>query len=141
MNKKVLLVIGGAIAAFYFLGKKKIASDQLVWRFTGFDFKRIAIQIELINPTNTSLNFSAFVAEVLVNDNQVGILDYRQQTKLSGNSNKVISIPIKINPMAAITFIPFLLNRSAIKNAKIVLKGTINAENISIPFSTPINIA
>ncbi len=140
MNKNWLLLAVGAIG-LYFVSKKKLASDQIKWRFTGLDINKLALQIELINPTNTPLNFSAFVAEIFINGSSLGILDYRNATTLTGGTSKTISIPIKINPLAAITLLGFVRNPSALKKATIMLDGTINAENISIPFKQAINLA
>jgi LEA14-like dessication related protein len=140
MNKNWLLVAAGAIA-IWFVGKKKIAGDQIKWQFTGLDINKLALNIQLINPTNTPLNFSAFVAEIFINGSSLGILDYRSATTLSANGMKNISIPIKLNPLAAITLLGFIRNPQALKKATITLDGTINAENISIPFKQNINLA
>lgn len=140
MNKNLLLIAAGAIA-IWFVGKKKIAGDQIKWQFTGLDINKLALNIQLINPTNTPINFSAFVAEIFINGSSLGILDYRSATTLSGNGMKNISIPIKLNPLAAITLLGFIRNPSALKKATIMLDGTINAENISIPFKQSINLA
>jgi len=140
MNKNWLLVAAGAMA-IWFVGKKKITGDQIKWQFTGLDINKLALNIQLINPTNTPINFSAFVAEIFINGSSLGILDYRSATTLSGNGMKNISIPIKLNPLAAITLLGFIRNPSALKKATIMLDGTINAENISIPFKQSINLA
>lgn len=123
----------------WFVTRKKIAGDQLKWQLAGFDLKKLALQINLINPTNTPINFSAYVAELFVNNKSAGILDYRNATTLPGGGSQIISIPIRINPLATITMIP-LLRSGALKNAKLRLAGTLTAEGIAIPFDQPVSL-
>ena len=75
----------------------------------------------------------------MVNGKSAGILDYRQQTTLAAGGSKTISIPIRLNPIAAITLVPILRSKAAIKNAQVTLQGTLNAEGISTTFNTPVN--
>lgn len=122
------------------LYNKKSTGNQIRWRFSGLDLKKPALNIELINPTNTPISFSAFVADLVINGTSAGILDYRQATILEANGVKNITIPVKLNPLAAITVLPTLRNKALIKNAQVILDGTINAENISIPFKQQISL-
>ena len=140
MNK-TFLIIAAAGLAFFYLAKKKVASGSIKWMVTGLDLKNKSINIQLINPSNTPINFKAFVAEVLLNNSSLGILDYRNATILSGNGFKNITIPIKFNPLALLSLVGYIKNPEALKKATIMLDGTINAENITIPFKQQVNIA
>lgn len=133
MNK-YLIGIAGALGLFWLL-RKTTAGNQLKYSFRGIDLIKRTIGIELINPTNTPLNFSAVVADVLLNGNNIGLIDFRQKTTIEPNGSKVINIPIKLNPIGLASFA-----LSKVRTFKtLAFDGTLNAEKFSLPFKEVIN--
>jgi hypothetical protein len=133
MNK-TLLYIAGALGLFW-LFRKKTASGSLKYVFKGIDLKNRTIGVELINPSNTPLNFTALVADVLLNGSNIGLIDFRQKTTIPAAGSKVINIPVKLSPIGILQF-----SLSKVRNFKtIAFNGTLNAENLTLPFTEQIN--
>jgi len=133
--KNYLLIGAGLFAAYYFL-KKGNAGKSIKWNIVGLDIKSKAITIELINPTNTPLNFDALVSDVSLNGTNVGIIDYRQKTLIPGAGAKRINVPIKLNALGVIQFLTSKLS----KIKEVAFNGTLNAEGVSFPFSESIKL-
>ena len=132
-------LVAGGLGLWWFM-RKKSAGDQIKWQIQGIDLKKLSLKIQLINPTNTPILFSAYVAELYMNNSNVGVLDYRNQITIAANGSNNISIPIKLNPIAAVTALPAIIRAKSVR-ANWRLKGTLNAENIAIPFDQPVNFA
>jgi hypothetical protein len=124
-----ILVLGGGLL-WYFL-RKGAASNQLKWQVMGLDIKRRTISIDLINPTNTPLKFSALVSDIKANGAPVGLLDYRQPTTIAPLGKTKINIPMKLNALGVLQFI----SQGLQKIKSIEFTGTLNAEGLSIPFN------
>jgi hypothetical protein len=129
MNK-TLLYVAGALGLIWIF-RKSSASSSLKYVFKGIDLRNRSISVELINPSNTPLNFTALVADVLLNDSNVGLIDFRQNTQIPAAGSKVINIPIKLNPIGLLQF-----TLSKARNFQTIgFNGTLNAEKLSIPFN------
>lgn len=136
MNKNILL-IGAGLYAVYFLLTKRNAGQSVKWNITGIDIKRKALTMQIINPTNTPINFDALVSDVSLNGANVGIIDFRQKTLIPGASSKNIIVPIKLNALGIIQF----LTSKAYKIKEVGFTGTINAEGVAFPFEEKFNLA
>jgi LEA14-like dessication related protein len=123
--------------AAYFLYRKRNAGQSIKWNITGLDIKRKAITMQLINPTNTNINFNALVSDVSLNGSNVGIIDFRQKTIIPGPGSKNIIVPIKLNALGLIQF----LTSKAYKIKEVGFTGTINAEGVAFPFEEKFNLA
>jgi LEA14-like dessication related protein len=136
MNKNILL-IGAGLYAAYFLLRKRNAGQSVKWNITGIDIKRKALTMQIINPTNTPINFDALVSDVSLNGANVGIIDFRQKTLIPGAGSKNIIVPIKLNALGVIQF----LTSKAKQIKQLGFEGTINAEGVSFPFFEKFNLA
>lgn len=130
-----LLLIGGL--GLWYLLKKGTASNQLKWNIVGIDAGKKAISVDLINPTNTPLQFAALVADIKANGAPVGIMDYRKPTIIPATGSTRIQIPMKLNPMGVIQF----LSAGLKKISTLEFSGTLNAEGLSIPFTEVLNLS
>ncbi len=134
MNKTILIIL--SIAGIWYLLKKGVAANALKYNFTGIDFKNRAIEVELINPTPTPLQFSSLVSDISLNGNNVGIVDYRQPTLLQGNQAIKIKLPIKVNAAGVLAF----LSAGISKIKTIGFNGTITAQGAPLPFNTTLTL-
>lgn len=135
MGKNIIYYILG-IAGVWYLLKKSFAAGAIKYNFTGIDFKKRAVEVELINPTPTPLQFSSIVSDISLNGSNVGIVDYRQPTILQGNQAIKIKLPIKVNAAGVLAFISSGIN----KIKTIGFEGTITAQGTPIPFNTTLTL-
>jgi hypothetical protein len=134
MNKTIYLVIAGL--GIWYLFRKGQAANLLKYNFTGIDLKNRSVEIELINPTQTRLQFSSLVADISLNDTNVGILDYRQPTLINANQAIKVKLPIKVNAAGVLAFVA-----SGLKKIKTVgFNGSITSQGQTIPFNTTLDL-
>ena len=137
--KKILpygiLALAGYFAWKYF--KKGIAGKLLnvkIRRLNLFPLKSANLEVDIINPTNSSINFDSITLDLSVNDYPISTLNYQKNTTISANGLTSIKMPIVINPLESGQFVFNLLtNKGKVKNIKV--NGTINGEGIVIPVS------
>jgi hypothetical protein len=134
MNKTIYLVIAGL--GIWYLFRKGQAANLLKYNFTGIDLKNRSVEVELINPTQTRLQFSSLVADISLNDTNVGILDYRQPTLINANQAIKVKLPIKVNAAGVFAFVA-----SGLKKIKTVgFNGSITSQGQTIPFNTTLDL-
>jgi len=125
-----------AALGLWYLFRKGQAANALKFNFTGIDFKNRAVEVELINPSTTSLSFSSLVSDISVNDTNVGILDYRQPTLIKGGQAIKVKLPIKVNAAGVLAFVA-----SGLKKIKTVgFNGSITSQGQTIPFNTTLDL-
>jgi hypothetical protein len=130
-----------ALAGLYF-GRKLFASNAITYRIIGANLKQRAIQVELINPTNTPLSVSAFVASVSIAGQNFGTIDYRTPVTIGRTDRKVLNLPIRLNPVGGFRLLSQILSGNAnLKGQNINIEGTINSENLSIPVKNSIPLS
>jgi hypothetical protein len=134
MNKTIAMVV--AALGLWYLFRKGQAANALKYNFTGIDFKNRAVEVELINPSTTSLSFTSLVSDISVNDTNVGILDYRQPTLIKGGQAIKVKLPIKVNAAGVLAFVA-----SGLKKIKTVgFNGSITSQGQTIPFNTTLDL-
>jgi hypothetical protein len=134
MNKTIYLVIAGL--GIWYLFRKGQAANLLKYNFTGIDLKNRSVEVELINPTQTTLQFSSLVADISLNDTNVGILDYRQPTLIKANQAIKVKLPIKVNAAGVLAFVA-----AGLKKIKTVgFNGSITSQGQTIPFNTTLDL-
>jgi hypothetical protein len=134
MNKTIGLVV--AALGIWYLFRKGQAANLLKYNFTGIDLKNRSVEVELINPTQTTLQFSSLVADISLNDTNVGILDYRQPTLINANQAIKVKLPIKVNAAGVFAFVA-----SGFKKIKTVgFNGSITSQGQTIPFNTTLDL-
>ena len=134
MNKTIGLVV--AALGIWYLFRKGQAANLLKYNFTGIDLKNRSVEVELINPTQTTLQFSSLVADISLNNTNVGILDYRQPTLIQANQAIKIKLPIKVNAAGVFAFVA-----SGLKKIKTVgFNGSITSQGQTIPFNTTLDL-
>jgi hypothetical protein len=134
MNKTIGLVV--AALGIWYLFRKGQAANLLKYNFTGIDLKNRSVEVELINPTQTTLQFSSLVADISLNNTNVGILDYRQATLIQANQAIKIKLPIKVNAAGVFAFVA-----SGLKKIKTVgFNGSITSQGQTIPFNTTLDL-
>ena len=134
MNKTIGLVV--AALGIWYLFRKGQAANLLKYNFTGIDLKNRSVEVELINPTQTTLQFSSLVADISLNDTNVGILDYRQPTLIKANQAIKVKLPIKVNAAGVLAFVA-----SGLKKIKTVgFNGSITSQGQTIPFNTTLDL-
>ena len=134
MNKTIGLVV--AALGIWYLFRKGQAANLLKYNFIGIDLKNKSVEVELINPTQTTLQFSSLVADISLNNTNVGILDYRQPTLIQANQAIKIKLPIKVNAAGVFAFVA-----SGLKKIKTVgFNGSITSQGQTIPFNTTLDL-
>lgn len=103
-------------------------------RLNLFPLKSANLEVDIINPTNSSINFDSITLDLSVNDFPISTLNYQKNTTISGNGVTTIKMPIVINPLESGQFVFNLLsNKGKVKTIKV--NGTINGEGILIPIN------
>lgn len=142
--KNYLNIILGAGAVFlaiqYFRKAKAAAVLNIKLRTIKLQpISNAAIVLEIINPTNSRINFNSIVADLIVNNIALGTVAYQQQTVISANSTINLDLRIKINPLEGLSFIRTLLsNRN--KNNSVKIVGTVSGEGVLIPINITQNL-
>lgn len=135
--KKVLPYLIFGVAGYYAWKyfSKGVAGRLLnvkVRRLNLFPLKSANLEVDIVNPTNSSINFDSITLDLSVNNYPISTLNYQKNTTISGNSVTTIKLPIVINPLESGQFVFNLLSsKGKIKNIRI--DGTINGEGIVIP--------
>ena len=134
----------GALAflAYRFL-RKGVAAKTLNIKLRTVKVRPIsqaAIVLDVINPTNTAINISSVVADILINDFPISTVNYQQPTVIPANGSVSISLRIKINPLEAGQFLLRLLSSAGRKLNKIRLTGTVSGEGIVAPINIEQNL-
>lgn len=128
-----ILALAGYFAWKYF--RKGVAGKLLnvkVRRLNLFPLKSANLEVDIINPTNSSINFDSITLDLSVNDYPISTLNYQKNTTISANGVTTIKMPIVINPLESGQFVFSLLStKGKVRNIKI--DGTINGEGIVIP--------
>lgn len=145
MKKLFPFLATGAIAflAYKFL-RKGVAARTLNIKLRTIKINPIsqaAVVLEVINPTNTAINISSIVADILVNDFPISTVNYQQPAVIPANGSVSISLKIKINPLDAGQFLLRLLTTKGKKLNKINLTGTVSGEGIVAPINIEQNLA
>jgi LEA14-like dessication related protein len=128
-----ILAVAGYFAWRYF--RKGIAGRLLnvkVRKLNLFPLKSANLEIDVINPTNSSINFDSITLDLSVNGYPISTLNYQKNTTISANGVTTIKLPIVINPLESGQFVFNLLTTKG-KIKTIQVKGTINGEGIVIP--------
>ena len=138
-----LLIAGAGIAAAgaatYYIYQKKQAVASLNANITKVDFnkqlKTFVVFLRLINPSNASLKIKSIVADVIWQGSAGATIDYRLPIELKPLGEQILQLPIKLNLNLATILTSLLTNKLAdVVNGKFEIKGTINAENLVVPF-------
>jgi LEA14-like dessication related protein len=97
--------------------------------------KTFVVFLRLINPSNASLKIKSIVADVIWQGSAGATIDYRLPIELKPLGEQVLQLPIKLNLNLATILTSLLTNKLAdVVNGKFEIKGTINAENLVVPF-------
>jgi LEA14-like dessication related protein len=138
------LLIGGASiaaagAAVYYIYQKKQAVASLNVNISKVDFnkqkKTLVVFLRLINPSNASLNIKSIVADVIWQGSAAATIDYRTPIVIKPLDEKILELPVKLNLNLATIVTSLLTSKiSDVVNGKFEIKGTINAENLVVPF-------
>jgi LEA14-like dessication related protein len=91
-----------------------------------------AVVVEVINPTNTSINFTSITGDLLVNNVAISTINYQTPTVIPANSSKTLNLRIKINPVQLASFTANrIFSKTKISNIKFV--ANISGEGLNIP--------
>jgi len=138
-----LLIAGAGLAAAgaatYYIYQKKQAVASLNANITKVDFNRqlktFVVFLRLINPSNASLKIKSIVADVIWQGSAGATIDYRLPIEIKPLGEQILQLPIKLNLNLATILTSLLTNKLAdVVNGKFEIKGTINAENLVVPF-------
>ena len=143
MNNTIKVIIGAglAYAAFKFFRKGKTAKtlNIKIRSLKLRPFSKAAIVLEVINPTNETLNLNSIVADVLINDFAISTINYQQPTKIPANGSRNFELRIKINPLEGAAFIANLLASKTL--GVVTVKGTVSGEGITAPILLTQNLS
>ena len=130
---KILAATVVGYAAFRFLRKSKTAKVLNI-KLRSIKIRPIsqaALILEIINPTNESLNINSIVADVLINDFALSTINYQQATRIPANNSINLELRLKINPIEAAGFLTSLVTSK--KLGVITIRGTVSGEGITAP--------
>ena len=132
MKNAFWFILGGGLLWFY--TRKAVAGKKLLFNIVGVDVstKKQGVQVELINPTNTPIQFSSFVGSIIINGNSAGTIDYRQPIVIPANGRQVIFVPIRLSLVGAGGLILDLIKGKLKGKLRMDIVGTINAEGFLI---------
>ncbi len=132
MKNAFWFILGGGLLWFY--TRKAVAGKRLLFNIVGVDVstKKQGVQVELINPTNTPIQFSSFVGSIIINGNSAGTIDYRNPIVIPANGRQVIFVPIRLSLVGAGGLILDLIKGKLKQKLRMDIVGTINAEGFLI---------
>jgi len=132
MRNAFWFVLGGGL--LWYLTRKAVAGKKLLFNIVGVDVsaKKQGVQVELINPTNTPIQFSSFVGSIIINGNSAGTIDYRQPIIIPANGRQVIFVPIRLSLVGAGGLVLDLIQGKLKGKLRMDIVGTINAEGFLI---------
>lgn len=146
MNKKLIPVIvgAGAIGAYYlykFYGKKQTAKNLNV-KLRTIKLQPIqdaAVTMDVANPTNQDIVLNAITADLSINNKAISTLKFFGKKIIAANNSTLIDLKIQLNPMEVISLAADIFKKTGIAG-EVTIKGTINAENLLLPFSITQNL-
>lgn len=139
-NKTGIAIIAAGLAYVLYRGfQKTTAVKSLNWNITGVDFNQkdrtLVVKLRLINPANASIKIRSIVGDCIFRGEYIATIDYREPIELKGNEERTLLLAIKPN-ISLVNIIADLLTQKTktALSGKFEIKGTINAENLVVPF-------
>lgn len=134
MTTKNILGILGIGGLIYYFTRKVSSSSKILVNITGInlDLKNPSVKVEIINPTNASFNFRSFLGNIVVNGNDAGTIDYRQETKIGANSRQVLNFPVRLKLLGAGGLLIDIIKGKVKSKLSINVNGVLNAEGFII---------
>ena len=133
MKNNLILLMGGALAFLYLRGRNvlrrlayKIAGVQLV----SVSAEEIKLNVNLLinNPTNIRAMLGNFIANVYINGQYVGNINYPVNRYLVPGVNN-ITVGLSLNPTSAGSVIWSQLQSGNIYNMQMDIDGSIDVDN------------
>lgn len=148
MNKNLL--IGGAVAALVLMilraGRLAQTVKNLNVNVSGVDWNRnnktFIVMLRIINPGNASIRINSVVGDVIFRDIYGAVIDYRNEITIKPGEERTLRLPIRLNLDFVTLLTDILQNRKNALNGKFLIKGSVNAEGLIIPYTyeTTVNL-
>ena len=132
----ILIAAGGVFLAIRYFRKAQTAAilNVKIRNLKLQPISQAAIVLEIINPTNTGINFNSITGDLILNDFAVATLNYQQPTTIQANTTRSINLRIKLNPVQLAAFSANrLLSKGKLQTMK--FSGNISGEGLNIPLN------
>ena len=132
-----------AAVAGVIIWKKYQMSQSLTYTIQGISIggsllnPGIVLALQVNNPTMTSADLDSINANVIVNNNIVGVISQTIPQTIAANTSTIINIPVALNVGNAISDVINILQS---QQANVEIKGSITADLIPIPLDITYNI-
>ncbi|MCC6690297.1 MAG: hypothetical protein IT235_02075 [Bacteroidia bacterium] len=138
MFKKIfpLVLVGAAAMAAFRFAKKGFVAKSLNVKIAGiklYPLNSASVSLNVINPTSTAVDFNSIVADIMLNNVAFATISNVQHSVIQANSNQVINLPIKINPVEGVKLALSLFNKP--QGYKVSILGSINSSDINFPIN------
>jgi LEA14-like dessication related protein len=140
-NKEIIFVaLAAAAGAALYYGRKKKAGDKLQLlpkglKLTGkFPSQELEFMLDVVNPSDTSLDVNAIFADVLYNNKVLGRIERTEKIIFAPLKTTKLNLPVKVSASNIPAFFSFIKNIAAGKmGVELSVKGIANAEGIETP--------
>jgi|APGre2960657404_1045060.scaffolds.fasta_scaffold71971_2 LEA14-like dessication related protein len=136
-NRNLLVVGAGVLGLIaYSLFRKARTLTNLNFAIKGIDLdtkKKVAsVDLRVINPTKNQITINSVVCDVLFQGEAIGTVSYLKDTVIAGQSEVILRMPVKVNPVAIVSLGLTILSTKQ-KSLNFTVKGTASADNILFP--------
>lgn len=133
--KKPILLGLAAVIGYYFIRGAGIANIvgrvKFILRGISFQGLNLVVKIGVLNPTSTTVNFTAFVGDLLVGNKVVATAQSFTPVKIARLSQSEISIMFVPNSFGIVELITGALNKQV--DAKVSINGWANMNSFTLP--------
>ena len=132
---KPILFGAVAIIGYYLIKAGGLANIANKVKFTlrGISFSglNMIVKVGILNPTNTEIDFTAFVGDVLVGDKVVATAQSFRSVRIMAASQQELAITFVPNSFGIVELITDALNKHI--NSKVTIVGYANMNSFTIP--------
>lgn len=134
LRKPILLGVVAIIGYYLYRGAglANIANKvKFTLRGISFSGLNMIVKVGILNPTNTSIDFTAFAGDVLVGDKVVATAQSFRAVQITPASQQELAITFVPNSFGIVELITDALNKHI--NSKVTIVGYANMNSFTVP--------
>lgn len=121
--------------------KAATTGGKLNINLSGIQFKKpFGVEFRVVNPTDGELLVKSIAGDILANGSSIATFVQTNEIKITPNSQQIVNVPLKINPVSFIPIITKIVNLKGdskailnyLKSINLKASGTVNAEGIPV---------
>jgi len=137
MNKSGKIILGAlGIGALYAMSRANTVQQAVNVTVTSIDINSptsLTANLNIFNPTRSSINIDSINADVIFNGVPIGKLQYINKTPIAALANTVWKVPVILSLGAEITVAEQIINQGATTGV-INVQGLVYIGGVGMPF-------